>query len=217
MLITDTAVRYSNSSTDFLAILSRFGICVSKDTHKRFLSDVFEQNNSTESTAIGSYDNIDKNQVHYSVTDGKSNSGFHGTSVQIVELLPEVLLHSVTNSSSEYALMKNTEPFTTLLTSTSEMSTSSSEMSTSSSQIPTSTREILTLTTEISTSTSESPTSTTESFTEFLHQGENTNSTDCYSTSSCSDNSPVNADILDTFQNLDVSLYKKYLETSHVR
>ncbi|CAG2223988.1 unnamed protein product [Mytilus edulis] len=131
MLITDTADKFSNSSTDFLAILSRFGICVSKDTHKRFLSDVVEQNNTTESTpfksfAIGSYDNIDKNQVHSSVTAGKSNSGFHGTSVQIVEPLPETLLHSVTNSSSENSILETTDPLTTLLnsSSTSEMSTS---------------------------------------------------------------------------------------------
>ncbi|CAC5418652.1 unnamed protein product [Mytilus coruscus] len=188
MLITDTspADRYSNSSTDFLAILSRF----------------VEQNNTTESTpfksfAIGSYDNIDKNQVHFSVATGKSNSGFHGTSVQIVE--PCLKLYYILLQIHQLnAIMKNNEPHRTLLsssTSTSENISSTSEISTSSSEIPTSTTEI--------------PTSTTEISTKFIHQGENTNSTYCHSTSFCSDNSTVNADILDTIQNLDDSNYQK--------
>ncbi|VDI47751.1 Hypothetical predicted protein [Mytilus galloprovincialis] len=145
MILTDTADKFSNSSTDFLAILSIFGVCVSKDTHQPFLSDVVEQNKTTESTpfksfAIGSYDNIDKNQVHSSVTAGKSNSGFHGTSVQIVEPLPETLLLSVTNSSSKNSILETTDPLTTLLNSSStiEMSTSSSEILTLSSEILTS-------------------------------------------------------------------------------
>ncbi|CAG2187244.1 unnamed protein product [Mytilus edulis] len=217
MLITDTADKFSNSSTDFLAILSRFGICVSKDTHKRFLSDVVEQNNTTESTpfksfAIGSYDNIDKNQVHSSVTAGKSNSGFHGTSVQIVEPLPETLLHSVTNSSSENSILETTDPLTTLLnsSSTSEMSTSSSEILTLSSEILTSS-EFFT-SNVIPTSSSVISTSNTEISTKCIQQGENTNSI----SSSC-DSSPVKNDILDTIPNLDNSHYKKYSETSHIR
>ncbi|CAG2252169.1 unnamed protein product [Mytilus edulis] len=218
MLITDTADKFSNSSTDFLAILSRFGICVSKDTHKRFLSDVVEQNNTTESTpfksfAIGSYDNIDKNQVHSSVTAGKSNSGFHGTSVQIVEPLPETLLHSVTNSSSENSILETTDPLTTLLnsSSTSEMSTSSSEILTLSSEILTSS-EFFTSSNVIPTSSSVISTSNTEISTKCIQQGENTNSI----SSSC-DSSPVKNDILDTIPNLDNSHYKKYSETSHIR
>ncbi|XP_071136881.1 uncharacterized protein [Mytilus edulis] len=184
----------------------------------QFEHDIIEQNNTTESTpfksfAIGSYDNIDKNQVHSSVKAGKSNSGFHGTSVQSVEPLPETLLHSVTNSSSENSILETTDPLTTLLnsSSTSEMSTSSREILTLSSEILTSS-EFFTSSNVIPTSSSVISTSNTEISTKCIQQGENTNSI----SSSC-DSSPVKNDILDTIPNLDNSHYKKYSETSHIR
>ncbi|CAC5360340.1 unnamed protein product [Mytilus coruscus] len=81
--------KYSNSSSDLLTINSRLGAGISKDTLKKFITNRVMQLNrdnviSSESFALASFDNLDKNQSYALVGSGKVKSGFHGTTIQAV-------------------------------------------------------------------------------------------------------------------------------------
>ncbi|CAC5358535.1 unnamed protein product [Mytilus coruscus] len=89
LLASDILDKYSNSSSDLLTINSRLGAGISKDTLKRFITNRVMQLNrdnviSSESFALASFDNLDKNQSYALVGSGKDKSGFHGTTIQAV-------------------------------------------------------------------------------------------------------------------------------------
>ncbi|CAC5358523.1 unnamed protein product [Mytilus coruscus] len=89
LLASDILDKYSNSSSDLLTINSRLGARISKDTLKRFITNRVMQLNrdnviSSESFALASFDNLDKNQSYALVGSGKDKSGFHGTTIQAV-------------------------------------------------------------------------------------------------------------------------------------
>ncbi|CAC5399272.1 unnamed protein product [Mytilus coruscus] len=89
LLASDILDKYSNSSSDLLTIDSILGAVISKDTLKRFITNRLMQLNrdnviSSESFALASFDNLDKNQSYALAGSGKDKSGFHGTTIQAV-------------------------------------------------------------------------------------------------------------------------------------
>ena len=103
MILADVIDKFSNSSTECLTILSRFGICVSKSSLVRFQVWISENemaskgNKLRASFTMASIDNIDKNATFAAVSSQQQCRGFHGTSIQAVEPLP---LSTATPSSS---------------------------------------------------------------------------------------------------------------------
>jgi hypothetical protein len=97
ILMTDVSDKYSNSSTSLLTINSRVGAGVSKDSHRRFVTRVCSSSAKLgavpstvfDSFTMVSFDNLDKNQTYASVFAGKERGGFHGTTVQVVQPMPE--------------------------------------------------------------------------------------------------------------------------------
>ena len=101
LLCTDIHDKYSGSSTELLKINARLGAGVAKETLRRFIANKSlqmstEASVTSESFAIASFDNLDKNQSYALVGLGKDKSGFHGTTIQSV--LPKP---SITNCADE--------------------------------------------------------------------------------------------------------------------
>ncbi|XP_072051451.1 uncharacterized protein [Amphiura filiformis] len=98
MMLGDVIDKFTNSSTECLTILSRFGVCVSKTSLVRFQVWISEHEMASKwdklrsSFTVASIDNIDKNSSYAAVSSQQQNRGFHGTSVQSVEPLPESTL-----------------------------------------------------------------------------------------------------------------------------
>ncbi|XP_071949801.1 uncharacterized protein [Antedon mediterranea] len=93
MLITDAIDKFTNSSAKCLGLLAQFGICVSKDTFLRYQTHVAELEMTSKpfvsnAFTIISIDNIDKNSQYAAVRSSQMSRGFHGTSVQAVQPLP---------------------------------------------------------------------------------------------------------------------------------
>ena len=96
ILIADIKDKFTNSSSECLRILNRFGICCSKDSLKRFQTDIIEKKFflagiqlSPESFTICSIDNINKRSSYAYAKAGDKSRGFDSTSVQLVEPRPE--------------------------------------------------------------------------------------------------------------------------------
>lgn len=81
-------------------MLNRLGVCASADTLARFIQHKVSSDNSVppalhpESFTIVSADNIDFLHSYARVFKGSKNSSWHGTSVQAVQPLPSLSIHS---------------------------------------------------------------------------------------------------------------------------
>ena len=107
LLASDIADKYSSSSSDLMTINSRLGAGISKDTLKRFITNRVMQLNrdnsiSSESFALASFDNLDKNQSYALVGSGKDKSGFHGTTIQAVIPRPSEKNEKLNTASDDY-------------------------------------------------------------------------------------------------------------------
>ena len=110
MLISDVVDKYTNSSSDCLRILNQFGICYSKTSLKEYQNSVIKRKNevgvqlSLDSFTICSVDNINKRSSYAAVKSSDVNRGFDGTSVQLVEPMPESIKWSANEVNQELAL-----------------------------------------------------------------------------------------------------------------
>lgn len=98
-LVADT-VEMCSGSRNLVSILNRLGVCVSSDTHDRFVTLVAEKQQKasvwSELTpdvfTIVSVDNIDFLQRHATVYHGALSRSYHGTTIQIVQPVPTLKL-----------------------------------------------------------------------------------------------------------------------------
>ena len=101
LLLTDICDKFSNSSSLFLSINARIGAGISKDSLKRFITrrckelDEKQRYLTSNSFAIASFDNLDKNQSYSTVGVGKDKSGFHGTTIQTVKPCPTLQTNTI--------------------------------------------------------------------------------------------------------------------------
>ncbi|CAC5413510.1 unnamed protein product [Mytilus coruscus] len=114
LLASDILDKYSNSSSGLLTINSRLGARISKGTLKRFITNRVMQLNrnnviSTESFALASFDNLDKNQSYALVGSGKDKSGFHGTTIQAVIPKPSEKNENLDIASHEVEHIEKTD------------------------------------------------------------------------------------------------------------
>lgn len=95
--MSDVIDRFTCSSSKCFEYLSAFGVTVSKSTFQRFQTSVAAQEMTQKSSVISrsfcvaSVDNIDRDSCFSAVVAGQEKRGFHGTSVQAVEPLPDTL------------------------------------------------------------------------------------------------------------------------------
>ena len=97
LALADYIDSHSNS-TDLIRLLSRLGVCSSRDSHQRLKTAVvldrhdhgIENDLSLDAFAVTSIDNIDWSAPgkRICVTDQDHNRGFHGTSIQQVSPMP---------------------------------------------------------------------------------------------------------------------------------
>ena len=91
ILLSDVVDKFTQSSTDCLTILSRFGAVASKDSLLRYqvqcskLQMKEKEFVLASSFCVASVDNIDWNTSYATVSSADKGRGFHGTSVQAIE------------------------------------------------------------------------------------------------------------------------------------
>ena len=106
-LITDL-IEGQGGSALLIRILNRLGVCASVDTLACFIQDKVSSENSLssflhpESFTIVSADNIDFLHSYARVFKGSKNSSWHGTSVQAVQPLPSLSIHSEVHMSDTH-------------------------------------------------------------------------------------------------------------------
>lgn len=125
VLLTDL-IDSQGGTGHLVKILNNFGICASIDTLNRFVHGKLEQNShpstpfrDCSNLVLVSVDNLDFQHKFAQVTQGRTNSGFHGTTVQVVKPLPalELVYTSTSPSLSQKRAERTSSPTRSPLTS----------------------------------------------------------------------------------------------------
>ena len=106
-LVADSIEVYGGSR-QLIKLLKRLGVCVSTDTHDRFVTLVAEQQKNasvwselpTNTFTFACVDNIDFLQSHAAMYCGDQTRSYHGTTIQIVQPVPSLCNQLSTNSHS---------------------------------------------------------------------------------------------------------------------
>ena len=98
-LVADTIEVYGGSR-QLMRILNRLGVCVSSDTHDRFVTCIAEQQSKASlwceltpgTFTVATVDNIDFLQSHAAVYSGDQSRSYHGTTIQAIQPIPSMTL-----------------------------------------------------------------------------------------------------------------------------
>ena len=113
--ITDV-VEMCGGNTRLVRFLNRLGVCASTDTHARYvqyrikksLKDGAMSGFPQDSFTVASVDNIDYVHSYARVYCGKQQSSWHGTTIQIVQPQPTVLIDRETRTQAETTTCSDT-------------------------------------------------------------------------------------------------------------
>ena len=100
ILLSDT-IEVCGGSRKLMRIFNQFGVVASPDTHDRYMTSVAEQQRgrsvwndlNNKVFTVASVDNFDMLKCHAAVYCGDQYRSYHGTTIQLVQPLPQLYLH----------------------------------------------------------------------------------------------------------------------------
>ena len=109
------AIEVCGGSRKLIRILNRLGVCVSGDTHDRFVTSVAEEQRkldvwnelSSNVFTVASADNIDFLKSHAAVYCGNQSRSYHGTTIQLVQPIPLLIANDVCDSTTLNEITNN--------------------------------------------------------------------------------------------------------------